>query len=215
MEDIKKYYLIDVDVKPEKMKEFNIFWEEKLNEMQTMGMKHIGTFHIAAGEDNILHLQTLIKFTDFDKAIRSEVNNYSSGKWAELTDGVRSSILHLEEGDKITDYYRQSLSDKDISSHLYYWMDIELKANMQNDFLADIVKEQSKMNQDLVGTEVATFTVLMGAESTTHIKRLCLIDNPSEWFEGECHHYHSDFWEYLAHWSKTTLLEPATYSHLQ
>ena len=63
---------------------------------------------------------------------------------------------------------------------------------------------------------VATFNVISGSETTTHVKRIFKILDLEKWAEGEVQSfYHSDYWSELAWSVKTTLLAPEPYSHLR
>jgi hypothetical protein len=203
-----KFYLVDLDIQEGKQDEFHTYWANQMEERRANGAEHMGSWSVIAGEESPKHIQSLFQIHNFNAWINSEIHKYDTEEWPQLVKSHRISILHLEADDHFQNFLERG------AGRYYYWEDIELKAHMQNDYLADLKKPNSKMNADLAGECVATFTVLAGTVSTVHIKRLCAVKDPATWFEDKTHRYHSDFWEYLALWSKITLVESLPYSRI-
>jgi len=97
----------------------------------------------------------------------------------------------------------------------YYIADVELKANKQIIY-HDVWPKNSIPKRAAKGAEhVATFTVIAGAESTVHVKRLFKITDFEKWIKGETHNYRPDSWADMCWNVKLTLLSPEDYSEME
>jgi hypothetical protein len=97
----------------------------------------------------------------------------------------------------------------------YYLADVELKANKQKEYHEYWPKNSIARRLEKGAEHVATFTVISGAESTVHVKRLFRILDFTTWVKGETHNYRPDYWAELCYNVKLTLLAPEPYSELE
>ena len=99
--------------------------------------------------------------------------------------------------------------------NFYFFADIEVKANKEKQYHEYWFPRGVKSHLDKGGEHVATFKVISGADSTTHVKRLFKITDLNAWAKGEAQTILSDQWADLAYNVKVTLLAPEPYSHLR
>lgn len=100
--------------------------------------------------------------------------------------------------------------------NFYYMADIEIKADKMREYHDWWSKVGPAVHEEAGAIHVATFNVLCGGDSTTHVKRLFKITDLEAWARGEEEFVnHDEYWASLALTVKTTLLAPEPYSHLK
>ena len=210
------YYLADVELKANKQKEYHEYWPTKgIQKHLNDGAEHIATFTVISGAQSTTHCKRLFKILDLEKWVKGETHNYHSDYWNELCYDVKTTLLAPEPYSEIEKFLVDGVSENDKPANYYYIADVELKANKQKEYHEYWPKKGIQKHRNDGAEHVITFTVISGAESTTHCTRLFKIQDLEKWVRGETHNYHSDYWNELCYDVKTTLLAPEPYSRLR
>jgi hypothetical protein len=216
---VEYYYIADVELKANKQREYHDYWPKKsMARHAEEGGEQVATFSVISGAESTVRVKRLFKIPDFTKWVKNETHHYHSDKWAELALDVKITILALEPYSDMERFLVKSdpfCKETDPIDFYYCLEDIELKPNKQKEYHENWPKQSMQRYQEASLEHVATFTVISGAETTTHVKRLFRILDLEKWVQNSTNNYHSDSLADLAYGVKLTLLAPEPYSNLK
>lgn len=213
MEKNEYYCLAIFTVKPIKLKEFQEFWGKNLD---CAGADHVATFSNIAGREGTNTVWSLYRIPDLEAWYRGKVGEYVTPELNEYCDRVEYTFMDSMEYSVLPDFFEEGAADSMEGLNLYFWADIELKSNRVIDYHNRWKANSIQHHREMGAEHVATFNIISGRATTTHVKRLFRITNLQEWADGEvsCHH-RPNIWFDTAEKVWTTTLYPMPYSHLR
>ena len=89
------YYLADIEVKANKLKEYHDWWPTVGVDLHLeAGAEHVGTWNVICGSESTTHVKRLFKILDLNEWAKGEKNfMYHDDYWNSLAYDVKTTLL--------------------------------------------------------------------------------------------------------------------------